>query len=129
MSVNANALGSHRDKRFLWVFFRPLGIGPNLLFPLRVKLSEGHPPFSHWGVFVTTKTDDFKNFAPRTAQSGDWDTQLGIMWELQPCPDGRYEVPATSVYVSTLCKEWECFTAKSVGTTAFTDEQIRMAGI
>lgn len=115
----------HHDGRSVWIFARPLTMGGALFSPFAGSTSAGRYPLCHWGVLVTEALTDFENLTPGTQSSTD--LELGTMWELQPV-NGQNTVTCRSFNSFLLYDEWRHYSAKRIGATRMTDEQINAEG-
>jgi len=115
------------DERFIWIFTRPLTIGPELFLPLIASSSRGRHALCHWGVLVTDTSRDLKDL--RMIINDIQDLELGTMWELLPTPTGHNQVHRNRFNISMVSGEWRDFSVEYAGTTTLTDEQISNEGV
>jgi hypothetical protein len=115
--------------RSVWLFARPLSWA-DFIIALQ-WVSDGKYPLCHWGVLVThldiTANDEFMRRTPHT--SGIDVLDLGTMYELQRNDINQNTVTVTSPFSTTsLQAEWRLFSAKYIGTTEITLDQIELEG-
>ena len=115
----------------VWLFARPLSWA-DFIIALQ-WVSDGKYPLCHWAVLVThmdiTANDEFmRRDLAQASSSGN--TDWGIMYELR-----RNDINQNTVNIirpfspAALQAEWRLFSAKYIGTTEMSHDQIELEGI
>jgi hypothetical protein len=119
--------------RSVWIFARPLSGASIFPGPATATSSQGKFHLCHWGILVTDLSIvDVKALTLRSKQgSGTTDnTPLGTLWELIRTLENQSTVNMSQPFrVSMLKEQWITFSAKHIGSTKLTDEQVQNEGI
>ena len=93
--------------------------------------SRGKFPLCHWGVLVTDSTSvDVESLEIETRELGQTDDRLGVLWELQRTPSDKNTVNVVQPFMlSTLKEQWMDYSAKHIGTTVMSHDEIQRKGV
>lgn len=119
--------------RSVWIFARPLSGASIFPTPTTATSSHGKFHLCHWGILVTDLSIvDVKALTLRSKQGPSMtdDTPLGTMWELIRTLTNESTVNMSQPFeVSMLKEQWVTFSAKHIGSTRLTDDQVQNSGM